>query len=38
MPLARERDDVISGSGGASTLDENLHTIKRWENAILLTR
>ena len=37
-PLAREHDDVASSSARASTLDENVHAIKRWENAILLAR
>ena len=36
--LARARDDVASSSTRASTLDENVHAIKRWENAILLAR
>ena len=36
--LAREHDDVASSSTRASTLDENVHAIKRWENAILLAR
>lgn len=37
-PAAREHDDVESISARASTLDENVHAIKRWENAILLAR
>ena len=36
--LAREHDDVASSCTRASTLDENVHAIKRWENAILLAR
>ena len=38
VPLAGEHDDVASSSARASTLDENLHAIKRWESAILLAR
>ena len=34
VPLALEHDDVASSSARASTLDENLHVIKRWESAI----
>ena len=37
-PLAREHEDATSSSARASTLDENVHAIKRWENAILLAR
>ena len=35
-PPAREHEDIASSSVRASTLDENVHAIKRWENAILL--
>jgi uncharacterized membrane protein len=37
-PLARGHDDSTSSTARASTLDENVHAIKRWENAILLGR
>lgn len=37
-PLAREHDDMAGSSARASTLDENVHAIKRWEKAILLVR
>ena len=36
--LARKHEDVASSSARASTLDENVHAIKRWEDAILLAR
>ena len=31
VSVAREHDDVASSSARASTLDEDLHPIKRWE-------
>lgn len=37
-PLAREHEEARSSFARASTLDENVHAIKRWEHAILLAR